>query len=174
MCFWTVPLLTRSTSGLVFFCGSNKGVWSWSAGHYGLIWFANLFRGRFASGSLIRVSTESDPYKPKIRQKCIRYGDFGAKSPVPFTPPGPPPGPPPVLLPLAACKAAFGGLSLSLSFSRNMSRRERIIVHRRSDIGSRKPPFHSRSRGPNGRCEPGPLLLLQTPASRLLHSPGRC
>ena len=118
LCFWKVPLLTRSTSGLVVFCGSKKGVWSWSAGHYGLIWFANLFRGRFALGSLIRVSTESDPYKPKNRQKCIRYGDFGAKSPVPFTPPGPPPGPPPVLLPLAACKAAFGGLSLSLSLSR--------------------------------------------------------
>ena len=112
------------------------------------------------------------PRKPKTRKNCIRYGDFWENPPVPFTPPGPPPGPPPVLLPLAACKAAFGGLSLS--FSCNMSRRGRIIVHRRSDIGSRKPPFHSRSRGPNGRCEPGPLLLLQAPASRQVHSPGRC
>ena len=64
----------------------------------------------------------------KLANIAFRYGDFGTKSPVPFTPPGPPPGPPPVLLPLAVCKAASGGLSLSLSFSRAISLRRALVV----------------------------------------------
>ena len=63
------------------------------------------------------MATGSGPEGTQICKNYIRYGDFGTKSPVPFTPPGPPPGTPPALLPLAVCKAAFGGLSLSLSLS---------------------------------------------------------
>ena len=82
-------------------------------GHYGSICFADLFRDRWFLDSLSRVATGSGPENTKICKNYIRYGDFGTKSPVPFTPPGPPPGTPPVLLPLAAWNAAFGGLSLS-------------------------------------------------------------
>ena len=87
-----------------------------SVGHCGLICFANLSRGRIVLGSLARLATESGPGNKEIRENCIRYVDFVAKSHVPFRPPSHP------LRSLNSLKAS-GGLSLSLFLSNDAARR---------------------------------------------------
>ena len=115
LCFWRGSSLARSTSSLFIFFAFNRGVSNWSDSHSVLICFANLIRCGIDLSLLSRVATESDPRKKKLRKITLGTGILWQNPPVLFTPPNHPPVPHPSSSPEAACKAASGGFSLSLS-----------------------------------------------------------
>ena len=123
-------LLARSTSTLMLLYFSNKGVESWCFGHYVLICFANLFRGRSFLGTLSRGATESDPENQKTRKNCIRYGDCWESPPYLLRRQDHPPAPHPSSFPWQLARPP-SAVSLSLSFSLTISSGERrTFLHR--------------------------------------------